>query len=801
MQTPGSLPPRQASGVTSSRSKGINWLLLVFAAQMVLFMTFIGSFFTMETHRQSELHDMSRELHRLRSENRRVTKRLLSAEKRNTRLLEETQSDLAFERTGQLERDDHGSYGDGGGQEGEDIDASDGSQGGGAVPHTHHGTWANATVAVPGGLSGRCARLLREGEWWTYEVCVGGLVRQFHDGDSKGKFDEYVMGQFDPSVALGLKNGVTHFAFNKGAPCSPTDATPRSARLTVRCVSDAAVDDLHLLSVTEPHTCSYALDAEAPIRMCTGLPSSGGGSAGASQAAAVAKPLVVQQHSVPPVQQQQQSMPGPAGGAALSSVLGRPAAAGGVPRGMPAAQLGRAADIFSVSTDGAVAAPQKRAAVVGAVQHAWGGYVQFAWGADELKPISRSRTDWIGLGLTILDSLDVLWMAGLEAEWDKAVGWVSANLNFNKYRMVSFFETTIRCLGGLLTAYELGGDRVLLDKATDLGERLAKAFAAPSGLPYTTVSLGNGQHSVPSWTGGNLLLAEVGTVQLEFFALAKHTGRNEFHQKAQHVIDVLDREGGPASGGARMWPIHIRPDSGKLTGSQISWGAMGDSYYEYLLKMWLYTGKRVEQYKRMYLESVRGMQRQLIFTEGGYTFLAESNNHKVIKKMDHLVCFVPGMLALGAQHIPEVRDEHMALAEKLVETCYKMYANQRTGLAPEFVRFGANGMSVGAGHNLLRPEAIEAIFYMWRFTKQPKYREWGWKMFLAFEKYTKVATGGYSGVKNVNGDNAGPKDDTMQTFWIAESLKYFLLLFSDDEALDLNTHVLNTEAHPLRAFT
>ena len=82
-----------------------------------------------------------------------------------------------------------------------------------------------------------------------------------------------------------------------------------------------------------------------------------------------------------------------------------------------------------------------------------------------------------------------------------------------------------------------------------------------------------------------------------------------------------------------------------------------------------------------------------------------------------------------------------------------------------------------------------------------RYREWGWKMFLAFEKYTKVATGGYSGVKNVNGDNAGPKDDTMQTFWIAESLKYFLLLFSDDEALDLSTHVLNTEAHPLRAFT
>ena len=82
---------------------------------------------------------------------------------------------------------------------------------------------------------------------------------------------------------------------------------------------------------------------------------------------------------------------------------------------------------------------------------------------------------------------------------------------------------------------------------------------------------------------------------------------------------------------------------------------MGDSFYEYLLKMWLFTGKRVEQYKRMYLEAVTGMRRELIFSEGGFTFLAESNNRKVIKKMDHLVCFVPGMLALGAQVRPAPR--------------------------------------------------------------------------------------------------------------------------------------------------
>ena len=128
-----------------------------------------------------------------------------------------------------------------------------------------------------------------------------------------------------------------------------------------------------------------------------------------------------------------------------------------------------------------------------------------------------------------------------------------------------------------------------------------------------------------------------------------------------------------------------------------------------------------------------------------------------------------------------------------------MYSEQRTGLAPEFVRFGGGRMLIGAAHNLLRPEAIESMFYMWRFTKDPKYREWGWRMFLAFEKYSRVPQGGYVGLKNVMKEDS-PRDDKMETFWLAETLKYFLLLFSEDSLLNLETHVLNTEAHPLRVL-
>jgi len=576
---------------------------------------------------------------------------------------------------------------------------------------------------------------------------LGGRVRQYHEADSAGAFEEYVLGVYQLPSSTGT---VHHFA---GGDVCPSSQDRRSAEVRLNCLEAAEHSGLRLVKVSEPAVCHYLLELRAPQRYCQKLP-----------------PI-----RAAPVQHEQ------------------PTAA--LPPKVDGTTGPLAKDVWSLPTSGAEEIPSKRAAVVAALAHAWRGYEQYAFGADELKPVSKGRNDWVGLGLTILDSLDVLWMAGLRKEYKDGVEWIRNHLNFDKPRMISFFETTIRCLGGLLAAYELSGDAVLLEKATDLGERLLKAFSSPSGLPYPSISLSTGAHSMASWTGGNLLLAEVGTVQMEFSSLAHHTGRAEFATKSHHVIDVLDSEGGATRNGGRLWPIHVRPETGRPSGETISWGAMGDSYYEYLLKMWLLTGKRNPQYKRMYLETIVGLQQQLVVSSQGLTYVAEKARGQVARKMDHLVCFLPGTIALGAQHLPEQHDEHMELAAKLIETCYQMYARQRTGLAPEYVRFQGD-MTIGAAHNLLRPETVESLFYMWRFTHDPKYREWGWRIFTAFERHCRVSTGGYAGLKNVNVDTSA-KDDTMQTFWLAETLKYFLLLFSDDEALSLTENVINTEAHPL----
>jgi len=127
-----------------------------------------------------------------------------------------------------------------------------------------------------------------------------------------------------------------------------------------------------------------------------------------------------------------------------------------------------------------------------------------------------------------------------------------------------------------------------------------------------------------------------------------------------------------------------------------------------------------------------------------------------------------------------------------------MYARQKSGVSPEFVTFeGQQDFVNGNGFYILRPETMESLFYMWRVTKDVKWRNYGWAIFRAIERWCTVESGGYSGLTDVN--VAKPvKDNLMQSFWMAETLKYAYLLFADDSVLDLSDWVLNTEAHPLR---
>ena len=123
----------------------------------------------------------------------------------------------------------------------------------------------------------------------------------------------------------------------------------------------------------------------------------------------------------------------------------------------------------------------RQKAVVEAFQHAWKGYQNYAWGHDHLRPISKGAQNWFGLGLTLIDSLDTLWIMNLTEEFEEAKEWVASSLTFKINKDVNLFETTIRVLGGLLSAFHLSGDNVFLERAKDLGQRLMGAFSSSSG--------------------------------------------------------------------------------------------------------------------------------------------------------------------------------------------------------------------------------------------------------------------------------------------------------------------------------
>ena len=115
--------------------------------------------------------------------------------------------------------------------------------------------------------------------------------------------------------------------------------------------------------------------------------------------------------------------------------------------------------------------------------HAWNGYKKYAWGHDDLRPLTKSFHDWYAqpLLMTPVDALDTMILMGLKDEADATRKYILDNLSFDKDIDVQNFEITIRLLGGLLSSYQLTGDRRLLALAEDLGNRLLPVFESPNG--------------------------------------------------------------------------------------------------------------------------------------------------------------------------------------------------------------------------------------------------------------------------------------------------------------------------------
>lgn len=459
----------------------------------------------------------------------------------------------------------------------------------------------------------------------------------------------------------------------------------------------------------------------------------------------------------------------------------------------------------------------------------WQAYTLSAWGQDEFHPISKSGKNMIpgGMGWIVIDALDTMHLMELDQLLSNARDWVVNVHTFDVDAEVNVFETTIRMLGGLLSIYHLTQDKVYLSKAKDLGDRLLGAYDSTSGIPTASVNLKTKKGVISHADSGASSTAEVASLQLEMKYLSHALGDPKYAAAAERVMARL-RQNEPTGG---LVPIFVQPESGNYQGNEIRLGSRGDSYYEYLAKQWLMTDSIV--YKNEYQKSVAGIKKYLVGKSepNGLTFIGEKHagvESPLDSKMDHLVCFLPGTLALGATRglsLEEAKKmtwwsdtevEDMVLARELTRSCYEMYNSTTTGLAPEIVYFNtvegqpsttSNSPDIiihdQDRHNLMRPETVESLFVMWRITREEKYREWAWIIFTAFRKHLHVGEkGGYTSIDNVM-QSPPQQRDNMESFWLAETLKYLYLIFvdeKDEKALGLDEIIFNTEAHIFPIF-
>lgn len=445
---------------------------------------------------------------------------------------------------------------------------------------------------------------------------------------------------------------------------------------------------------------------------------------------------------------------------------------------------------------------ERQKAVVNALKHAWNGYKRYAWGHDHLKPISMQSSEWIKCGLTIVDSLDTIIIMGLKEEYEEAKEWVENKLNFNHNNNINLFETTIRVLGGLLSAFHLTGESIFLNKSADIGSRLLGALNSPTLIPYSDVNLMN-KKGIQSNFNGPSTLSEVATIQLEFRDLSRQTHNSIYEEKTFAISKHLHSIGCSKYEG--LCEMFLSPISGKFLKSTITFGARADSYYEYLLKQWLQTGKKINWLIEDYKQAVDSMYKKLWrYSEPNkFGFIGELYDELFIPKMDHLACFMAGTLALGNYHGMPLY--HLEIAKNLSRTCFEMY-NTTSGLGVEISHFNLNSsvkedlnIKPFDAHSLLRPEAFEAWFYLFRITGDPIYQEWGWKAFQAIEKHAKVENG-YSSVQNANQEVVIYRD-MMESFFLAETLKYLYLLFDNNQNVSsFDAYVFNTEGHVLPIY-
>lgn len=407
--------------------------------------------------------------------------------------------------------------------------------------------------------------------------------------------------------------------------------------------------------------------------------------------------------------------------------------------------------------------------------HAWSGYKKYAWGHDALLPLSKKGFNWYRDPLLIaqIDALDTMIMMGFKAEADSTREYILTHLSFDHDMFVKAFEINIRLLGGLLSSYQLTGDERFLKLARDLGDRLIPIFKSPSGLPYVEVNLRTG-----AVRGTKTNPAEIGTYLIEFGTLSRLTGEAKYYNYAKYaLLNLYERRSDLG-----LYGDGIDCVTGEWTGTDSHISACIDSFFEYLVKGALMFEDL--DCLTMWREAYVALNTYVADSTASGLWYGKVNMNTGVRTATvtgALDAFYPAVLSLAGD---------VKQAVDMQESFFTMW--KRHGLEP--AEFDYTTMKAVKPAYYLNPEIMESAFYLYRATGDQRYLEMG-KVFLDSLKTHCRTDAGYAELKSVI---TKEKMDRMETYFLAETLKYLYLLFASENTVNLDGVFFTTEAHPLR---
>lgn len=457
----------------------------------------------------------------------------------------------------------------------------------------------------------------------------------------------------------------------------------------------------------------------------------------------------------------------------------------------------------------------------------WASYRKHAWMRDALLPVSGSgRDQFSGWAATLVDSLDTLWIMGLRDEFNEAVDAV-AGIDFatSSNPRVNMFETNIRYLGGLLAAYDLSQRSVLLAKAVELGDMLYAGFNTENRMPVDFFDINTSKAGTGLEVEWSVVTASPGTLLMEFTRLSQITGDTKYYTAISNLVSLF-QDGQRKTVLPGMWPTTVSMRTlNVIQGNDFTLGSGADSLYEYITKMYALQGGRETRYKAMSLGWMDTAAKYMFFRPmlpDGRDILISGNLNvspqgvaNLDPESEHLACFLGGTYALGGRLFGEPR--YVEVGSKLALGCAYAYEAMPTGMMPE--RFNMvrceprvddtcpwnetrwraetearQGRFAGRKEEatlpppgftttkdpryILRPEAIESIFYLWRVTGDQKFQNIAWDMFSAVAKGTETEYANAAVSDVTSTENVLAKEDYMEVSLLIYPTRYifFLLL-------------------------